>query len=114
MTGVKYPETPWWKTNMLGVPGKLAPADAEMVVDVVVRDAIAPYSYTHIQSGGLPSTSNGRTSHLNGPLPSGANIVFEDTHVDWRQFNDMWLPPGFGPPVPVHPIGGGVVPTFMY
>jgi prepilin-type N-terminal cleavage/methylation domain-containing protein len=114
MTAIPYPETPWWKTNLLGVPGKLAPADAEMVVDVVVRDAVPPYSYTRIVIGGLSGSVVQRTSHLNGPLPSGANIVFEDTHVGWRQFNDMWTLPGFGGPVPIHPIGGGGVPTFMY
>ncbi len=113
MTGEKYPEDPYWKTNMLGVPGKLAPADAEVVVDVVVRDAIAPYSYTRITTGGLPGSVGQRTSHLNGPLPSGANIVFEDTHVGWRQFSDMQVQKGPAT-VPVHPIGGGTVPTFMY
>ena len=112
MTGVKWAEDPLWKINMIGVPGKLSPADAEVVVDVIASDAVAPYAYNHIQIGGLKILQ--RTSHLEGAIPAGGNMVFEDVHVDWRQFKDMWAKKGFGDPVPIHGMGGNTVPTFMY
>jgi prepilin-type N-terminal cleavage/methylation domain-containing protein len=32
---------------------------------------------------------NGLSPHLNGAIPSGGNIGFKDSHVDWRKFDDM-------------------------
>jgi hypothetical protein len=41
--------------------------------------------------------------------------VFEDTHVEWRQFSDMMVQAGFGLPIGVHPMGGGsAVPTYFF
>ncbi|MHB8520450.1 MAG: hypothetical protein ACYDH9_06800 [Limisphaerales bacterium] len=30
-----------------------------------------------------------RTSHLNGTRPAGGNILFIDSHVEWRNFRNM-------------------------
>ena len=83
-------EQPYWKTNVLGIPGQIAPSDAEVVVDVVVQDKTTA-SYSAVTSvGGLPASVIQRTSHLNGALPAGANDLFEDGHVDWRQWRDIY------------------------
>jgi prepilin-type N-terminal cleavage/methylation domain-containing protein/prepilin-type processing-associated H-X9-DG protein len=84
------PESPYWKTNAIGRPGQLSPADAEVVVDVIVQDQTT-FSWSAVTSvGGLPKSIVQRTSHLNGATPSGANILFVDGHAEWRQFNTMW------------------------
>jgi prepilin-type N-terminal cleavage/methylation domain-containing protein len=82
-------EAPFWKTNTIGIPGQLAPSDAEVVVDVVVQDTVT-YSYAKISVGGLPKDIIQRTSHLEGGLPAGGNELFEDGHVEWRQWRVMY------------------------
>ena len=85
-------EQPYWKTNVIGMPGQLSPADAQIVVDVVIRDSTG--KYTGITSTGNPSLIaagvNQRTSHLQGAVPAGGNELYEDGHVDWRQWADIW------------------------
>jgi prepilin-type N-terminal cleavage/methylation domain-containing protein len=87
------PEAPYWKTNMLGVPGQLSPADAEVVVDVIAQDQTT-FSYAQVIPGGLPKDIIQRTSHLEGAVPAGGNELFEDGHVEWRQFREMWVKKG--------------------
>lgn len=90
--GGGFPEEPYWKTNLLGMPGNgNQPSDAEVAVDVVVRDQVTK-SYSAVSSvGGLPRSIVQRTSHLNNTLPAGGNIMFEDSHVDWRNFSVMLI-----------------------
>ena len=114
MTGAQYAETSYWKTNMIGIPGKFSPSDAEMIVDVIVHDIGPGFSYTKVNIGGLPKDIIQRTSHLEGALPAGSNEVLEDGHVEWRQFSAMWTKVGFGLPTPIHAFGGGSFPTFIY
>ena len=83
------PEAPYWKTNMIGIPGQLSPADAEVVVDIIAQQQ-TPLSYANITIGGLPKDIIQRTSHLEGASPAGGNELFEDVHVEWRQFREMW------------------------
>ncbi|HTY85889.1 MAG TPA: prepilin-type N-terminal cleavage/methylation domain-containing protein [Candidatus Acidoferrum sp.] len=90
------PEAPYWKTNTVGMPGQLSPADAEMVVDVIVQDPTT-HSWAGVTTvGGLPKDVTQRTSHLNGAEPAGANILFIDGHAEWRQYRNMWYKKGFG------------------
>ncbi len=94
MTGKS--EQPYWKTNTIGIPGQLAPADAEVVVDNVIYDA-ATKSYVKMSEGGLVAQGIiQRTSHLDGSLPAGANDLFEDGSVTWRKFSRMFQGPGLG------------------
>jgi prepilin-type N-terminal cleavage/methylation domain-containing protein len=87
-TGGK-PEEPYWRTNVLGIPGQLSPTAAELVVDEVIQDAVTK-SYTAITSPGSVTVQVGsRTSHLSGNLPAGGNDLFEDGHADWRTFKVM-------------------------
>lgn len=86
-------ETPYWKTNVLVIPatggvGGQNPSTAELVVDDVIQD-VNNGSWAPIPLGGLPSSIIQRTSHLQGKLPAGGNILFEDSHVEWRRFNIM-------------------------
>jgi prepilin-type N-terminal cleavage/methylation domain-containing protein len=84
-------EAQYWRTNVTGIPGQIAPADAEVVVDVIAQDQGNGGSYSAITSvGGLPKGDVQRCNHLNGPIPAGANDLFEDGHVQWRQWRDIY------------------------
>ena len=83
------PESKYWKTNAIGIPGKFTPADAEVVVDVIVQDQKTASWAAVTSVGGLPPTVIQRTSHLNGSLPAGGNILYVDGHADWRKFTEM-------------------------
>ena len=92
MLGV--PETPFWRTNVLvstGIGGQI-PSATELVVDVVAQCVTpGPYlgSWDPIPIGGLPANIVQRTSHMQGRVPAGGAILFEDSHVQWRRFNQM-------------------------
>ncbi|HXT10827.1 MAG TPA: prepilin-type N-terminal cleavage/methylation domain-containing protein [Candidatus Angelobacter sp.] len=78
-------EQPYWKTNALGTALQ-PPSSAEVVVDVVIRQNTG--SYSDITVGGL--TILQRTSHLARGTPTGGNELYEDTHVEWRPFREMY------------------------
>ena len=105
---------PYWKTNLLGTP-HLSPADGELVVDVVARQTDSGNSanrrWNLITVGGLPAKVIQRTSHLDGSVPAGGNIMFEDSHVSWRKFSDMWPNYPTGTIIP-HKIGAN--PVFIF
>ena len=82
--------SPYWKTNVIGMPGQIAPADAEVVVDVVMQDTVT-FSYVQVTSPpGLAVNAVQGTSHLEGSLPAGGNELFEDGHAEWRSFKVMF------------------------
>ena len=84
-------EQPYWKTNSFLIPGQTVPASSEVVVDVVARDT-GSGSFASISVGGLallhPPIVQ-RTSHLLGSSPAGGNLLFEDGHVEWRNWSVM-------------------------
>lgn len=85
-------EVPYWKTNSVANPGQLSPAAQEVVIDEVVRDQNTK-SYTDISVGEFVSITPPilqRTSHLDGNMPAGGNILFEDGHASWRSWFTMW------------------------
>ena len=82
------PESPYWKTNVLGTPTQ-PPSTAPVVVDVVIRDSVT-HSYTKISVGGLPANITQRTTHLEGSQPAGGNELMLDDHVEWRPWRVMW------------------------
>jgi len=116
MPSTAFPETPYWKTNTIGMPGQLSPSQAELGVDVVIRDTPTK-QWDKLTTGELVSNPGAvaagvvqRTSHLNGNLPAGGNILFVDGHVEWRQFQVMYNN-GF----PQNHFGGsGSVPLFVF
>jgi prepilin-type N-terminal cleavage/methylation domain-containing protein len=86
-------EAPYWKTNSLQMPGRPSLSDSELVVDVVIYETSPNASYTSISVGSLASATPRlvqRTSHLEGNLPAGSNILFEDGHVSWRLWGAMY------------------------
>lgn len=111
------PESPYWKTNSLGIPGKLSPADAEVVVDIIVQDPNSA-RWNGVDIGGLPASIKNnvqRTSHLNGEIPAGANILYLDGHVQWRPWREMWRKNPFsGKNDYFRFFGGGTVPSFVF
>ena len=79
------------KTTVTG--NNLNLATTEIVTDVTISTGSTKASAFK----GVPSTAsilpNGyNSSHLAGNLPQGCNILFQDTHVDWRKFSDVdWI-----------------------
>jgi hypothetical protein len=69
-----------WRTNILG-DGIRFPSDVEVVADATVSQS---GSYVSVQGGLLD-----RTSHLDSKSPAGGNIVFEDSHAEWRKHSQM-------------------------
>ncbi|HEU5396723.1 MAG TPA: prepilin-type N-terminal cleavage/methylation domain-containing protein [Verrucomicrobiae bacterium] len=106
------PESPYWKTNTLAIPGRPMPVDAELVVDVIVQDPTT-YSYAKLSVGGLPTTVIQRTSHLNGSQPAGANELFVDGHAEWRSYVRMVHKVGAAT-VAYHYFGGSGYPYFIF
>lgn len=85
-------EIPYWKTNSIYIPGQVPPSQQELVCDEIVRDQTTG-SYTYINAGGLPLMNPPiiqRTTHLEGNLPAGGNILFVDGHVEWRTWREMY------------------------
>ncbi|MGH7941121.1 MAG: prepilin-type N-terminal cleavage/methylation domain-containing protein [Limisphaerales bacterium] len=86
-------ESSYWKTNSLPQPGQPSPVDEELVCDVVIYQTSPTPSYANISVGGLLNLKPPvfqRTSHLEGNIPAGGNILFEDGHVGWRQWRVMY------------------------
>jgi prepilin-type N-terminal cleavage/methylation domain-containing protein len=96
-TAGAFPETPYWKTNCITIPGQQSPATAELVTDVVLYDPTHK-SYSNVALGyfaGLPGNPTQRTSHLVGNNPGGGNELYEVGHVEWRPWRLM-APPKAG------------------
>jgi len=112
--GTTPPASNYWKTNTVAMPGQPSPADAELVVDVIVQDEGAGNlgNWAAVTTvGGLPKGVVQRTSHLNGVTPAGGNDLFVDGHADWRNFRDMWHKSGPNM-LPNHLIGSN--PKFIF
>jgi|SRR5579859_5356174 len=70
-----------WRTNLLG-DGIRPPAETELAFDAILSQE---GSYDHIQGKWID-----RSSHLDRQgHPLGGNLLFEDGHVQWRDFSEM-------------------------
>jgi prepilin-type N-terminal cleavage/methylation domain-containing protein len=69
-----------WRKNILG-DGTNSPSKTEMVID-----AVGSQNGKYIP---LQGTWVERSNHLNGQVPEGGNIAFEDGHSEWRNFRLM-------------------------
>jgi len=71
--------------------GSLSLSTAELVVDSVMSQYTgATRRYTGI-SGVLDAYGGYNSSHMERKTPAGGNILFQDSHVDWKRFNKMKL-----------------------
>jgi type II secretory pathway pseudopilin PulG len=70
---------PYWRANLLG--SGAAPEQTELGFDATVS---MNGDFTQIRG-----FNTDRSNHLNGTQPVGGNILFEDGHVDWRDFKQM-------------------------
>lgn len=113
-TAGSAPEQTYWRTNCLTIPGQQVPANTELVVDVVIYDS-ATKDYANIAMGTFNGEANyplQRTSHLNGITPAGGNELYEDGHVEWRNWRLMEpLKAGLNPQ---RFFGGNSVPQFIF
>jgi prepilin-type N-terminal cleavage/methylation domain-containing protein len=93
MNTAGIPETPYWKTNILGSPAQ-RPSYSEVCVDVVAYDYTAgAQGYAHFKVGGLPGNVIQRTSFLEGTQPAGANELYMDGHIAWRKWSQIYALP---------------------
>ena len=70
-------------------------SETELVTDIVCSQGNGTLSdnFTAVASTATTLLPTGMNSnHMRGSLPAGANILFLDEHVDWRQFNQMNVP----------------------
>ncbi len=68
------------------------PATSELVTDVVVSEGAGNLNdkFTGVFTSNPHIIPNGfNSSHLSGRLAEGANILFQDSHVEWRSFKKM-------------------------
>jgi hypothetical protein len=70
-------------------------SDSEMVTDIIISTPNGTgYTFEGVfnnSAAGLPYGMN--SSHMGSATPAGANILFQDIHVDWRNFRNaqQWL-----------------------
>jgi len=69
--------------------------ETEMVTDVTVSEVVgAVTNFTGVYTANPTELPNGyNSSHMTGKSPSGANILFQDNHTQWRRFRDIHGPP---------------------
>lgn len=113
-------EQPFWQTNTLGraasfnyVANQGSPSECAVTVDIIVRTSTGSFNGLPPGVGGLPAQYNSvqRTTFLNGSQPAGANNLFVDGHVKWRDWKDIFD----RPPTTIRVFGGGGnSPTFIF
>jgi len=85
LAGIPQLPQQYWRVSLSGTNG---PTDTELVTDVIISSPPGQ-NYTRIPIGGLPPNVVQRTSHLEKSHPAGGNILFLDTHVQWRAYRFM-------------------------
>ena len=70
----------FWRKDLLG-SGSAPPSQTEMAFDATVS--------MRGDFGRIVGTFTDRSNHMRGSQPRGGNILFEDQHVEWRDFSQM-------------------------
>ena len=83
------------KMSQSPVSGKSI-TDIELVVDVTISDLVgATDNFTDVFSANAGNMIDGKNfkgfnpSHMNGRKPAGGNLMYQDTHVQWKNFTKM-------------------------
>jgi len=79
------------KVFLTSYTGTNEPSVTELVVDSVISNTSDTNNFNRVFSSVLKYHS---TSHLEGKRAAGGNILFLDSHVSWRRFNDMQVRTG--------------------
>lgn len=85
MTGIPQLPMQYWRTS---ISGTNRPTETEFVTDVIISSPPGQ-NYNRVPIGGLPANVIQRTSHLEKSAPAGGNILFLDSHVQWRAYRSM-------------------------
>jgi prepilin-type N-terminal cleavage/methylation domain-containing protein/prepilin-type processing-associated H-X9-DG protein len=85
LPGTPQMPTRYYRYSLQGDPTN-GPSSAELVADVVIS---YNGNYAQVPMGGLPPSTRQRTSHLDKNVASGGNILFLDSHVEWRSYKKM-------------------------
>ena len=85
LPGTPQMPTNYWSFTIGGDPAR-PPSSSELAADVVLS---LNGNYADVPSTALPPTTRQRTSHLEKSLPAGGNILFVDSHVEWRAYKNM-------------------------
>ncbi len=104
------------RQNTIGIPGKVAPADGEVEVDVVAQNPVSPYSWAVITVGGLARQCGSTHQSLFGGQPAGwkpttcLRMVTSGGGNLMRCFHKKEALPN----VANNPFGGSGAPTFVF
>jgi hypothetical protein len=82
LKGIRQVPSSFWRTS-LSATNQIPPAQAELAFDAT---ACVDDDYLNIHG-----TWVDRSNHVRGKRPLGGNILFEDQHVDWRDFSEMQI-----------------------
>ncbi len=88
---------PFTRKMAQAVTNSLSIADTELVADVTISEGAGTVNdkWINVVSANQGSVIDGKTfngfnpSHMNGPRPEGGNILYQDTHVQWKKFSKM-------------------------
>ena len=84
-------------SKMSVAPGTASVTDTELVVDVTISEGAgtAADKFVNVVSANTGNVIDGKTflgfnpSHMQGNKPSGGNILYQDTHVQWKNYKKM-------------------------
>jgi hypothetical protein len=79
-SGVAQESPLYWRRALSG-DGTHSPAQTELGFDATIN---MNNDFIHIRG-----INTDRSNHVRGARPLGGNILFEDGHVDWREFKQM-------------------------
>lgn len=85
-----------YKSN-LSWTNNVSLSDSEMIADVIIstpNGTLTDQFHNIIDNSELQALPYGMNSnHMAGSMPQGDDILFQDTHADWRNFSkcQMWI-----------------------
>ncbi|HET7624481.1 MAG TPA: prepilin-type N-terminal cleavage/methylation domain-containing protein [Verrucomicrobiae bacterium] len=87
LAGIPQVDPKYYRRSLTGNSTN-RPTETEFVTDVIISSPPGQ-NYNHVPIGGLPPNIVQRTSHLEKSRPAGGNILYLDSHVQWRPYKFM-------------------------